>query len=281
MPDVEDVAEPVVEEIAYPLLLAGMREGARADLVVVGEVGEGGIAPASSASTSAGATVDSEWILFAEGVRVGRLTVDSVGAAEQYCPSTPSLSGTVELVPTASAVASVLALPATVASTLPFASLQARTHEYDERVASLTFAQEAIPRLGAPWPEGGVLATRQHIQMFQPLGTPEPTLAATYVVRDRIAMGPPSTGSYALFILSARVGNEFRETFQWYQSTAGEAKRIPRYFGHLDWDADGRGEVLLDVFGADRRWHAALEQGGGGWVRAFESPCGAVASAAR
>lgn len=275
------VEEPPPPEIAQPLLLAGTREDARATLVVVGELRDDALAAATATSISAGAIAGSEWILFSEGVRVGRLIVDTVGAADSFCPSTAALSGTVELVPTASAVERILALPAAEVGATPYEALRPLTHDYDQRVASLTFAQDAIPRVGAPWPQGGVLPTRQDIQVFQPLGAGQPTVAATYVVRDQLTVGPPDAEAYTLFILASRVGGQFRETFEWYQSADSAGKRAPRYFGHLDWDGDGQGEILLDVFGSDRRWHAALESTAEGWTQTFESPCGAGATPAR
>ena len=275
---VEELPPP---EVAQPLLLAGTRTEARADVVVVGEVRDDGLAAATGTSVSEGAVQGSEWILFSEGVRVGRLTVDAVEAADEFCPSTVALSGTVELVPTASAVERVFALPAAEAATAPYEALRPLTHDYDQRVASLTYAQDAIPRLGAAWPQGGVLPTRQDIQTFQPVGAAQPTIAATYVVRDQLTVGAPATGAYTLFILASRVDGQFRETFEWYQASDSLGKQAPRYFGHLDWDGDGQGEVLLDVFGSDRRWHAALEPSAGGWVRTFDSSCGAGATPAR
>ncbi len=274
------VEEPPTREIAQPLLLAGTRDNARATMVVVGEVRDDALTSATAVSISAGAIAGSEWILFSEGVRVGRLIVDGVGAADGFCPSTAALFGTVELVPTASGVERLLALPATAARAAPYEALRPLTHDYDQRVASLTFAQDAIPRVGAPWPPGGVLPTRQDIQTFHPNGATQPTVAATYVVRDQLAVGAPEAGAYALFILASRVGSQFLETFEWYQS-ADSGKRAPRYFGHLDWDSDGQGEVLLDVFGSDHRWHAALEPTAEGWARTFESSCGAGATPAR
>ena len=274
----DEVTAPA--EIAHPLLLAGTREGARATLVVVGELRPEGMSAASTASSAAIAE-GSEWILFAEGARVGRLTADQTGLASEYCATTPTLSGTVELVPGATAVERVLALPAGEFRSTPFTELRPLTHDYDQRVASLNFAQEAIPRLGAPWPEGGVLSTRRDIQAFQPLGTERPTVAATYVVRDQLMIGPPSAGAYALLILASPGDSQYRETFEWYHAAGTGGKQAPQYFSHLDWDGDGAGEILLDVFGSDRRWHAVLEPGEGGWVRAFESSCAAPASSGR
>ena len=275
LPAQEETDEAIPVEVARPLLLAGTREGGRASLVVVGEIGPDGIAPATPTSTAQGAIEGSEWILFSDGVRVGRLTADQVGVADEFCGSATTLAGTVELVPSASAAERVLALSAAEARGAPYGELRPLAHEYEQRVASLGFAQDAIPRLGAPWPAGGVLPTRQDIQAFQPLGTTQPTVAATYLVRDQLAIGPAAPGSYALFILAALAGGEYRETFEWYHAMDAGQKTAPRYFSHLDWDGDGAGEILLDVFGSDRRWYAALEQRDNGWVRTFESSCGA------
>jgi len=270
--------ETAAPETPHPLLLAGTLAGERASLVVVGEVGPSGIAPATAASSAQGATEGSEWILFSDGVRVGRLTVDDVGVAGEFCGSAIALAGTVELVPSAAAAERVLALPAAEARGAPYGTLRPLAHDYAQRVASLGFAQDAIPRVGAPWPEGGVLPTRQDIQAFQPLGTAQPTVAATYLVRDQLMIGPAASGAYALFVLAAPAGGEYRQTFEWYHAAAAGQKTAPRYFSHLDWDGDGAGEILLDVFGSDRRWYAALEQTQNGWVRTFESSCGAGAS---
>jgi hypothetical protein len=208
------------------------------------------------------------------------MTAETVGPAESYCPATPALSGTLELVPSASALERFLALPAAMvdAAHEPHRTLE---DNYDQRVASLTFAQDAVQRLGAEWPDGGVLPTRQDVQAFQPAGTESPTLAASYVYRDGFRIGDPPSGAYALFNMSSRQGGQFRETFQWFQSADSLGKGVPRYFDHLDWDRDGEGEVVLDVFGAERRWHAVLEQTNGGWTRGFESPCGTGTSPAR
>jgi hypothetical protein len=274
----EEAAPP--PEVARPLLLAGTRDDATVTLVVVGELAEGTVVAATPTSIASGATEGSEWILFADGVRVGRMTAESIGPAQTYCPSTPALTGTLELVPSAAALERFLALPA------PEVSVGHEPHRplvdaYDQRVASLTFAQEAIPRLGAQWPDGGVLPTRQDIQAFQPAGTDAPTLAASYVYRDGFTVGDPPAGAYALFNMSSRQGGQFRETFQWFQAADSLGKGVPRYFGHFDWDGDGEGEVLLDVFGSERRWHAVLEQTGDGWTRAFESPCGIATTPVR
>ncbi|MFN0009830.1 MAG: hypothetical protein ACKVXR_18195 [Planctomycetota bacterium] len=277
-PPEEEVAPP--PEVAQPLLLAGTRDDANATLVLVGELRDGAVVPAPATSIDTGVTEGSEWILLAEGVRVGRMTAETIGPAEGFCPATLAVSGTVEIVPSAAAVERFIALPATEVAGVSYEPFRVHENDYDQRVASLTFAQEAIPRLGADWPEGGVLPTRQDLQAFQPTGTGSPTLAGSYVYRDTPSVGDPANGAYALFILAERRGGQFRETFEWYSAADSLGKSVPRYFGHFDLDQDGRGEVILDVFGSERRWHAVLEQTNDGWTRSFVSPCG-IGSPAR
>jgi hypothetical protein len=272
---------PPPPEIARPLLLAGTRDEATGTLVVVGELGDEGIVPATATSLASGAVAESEWILFAEGVRVGRLTAAAVGPAEQFCAATLALTGTVELVPSTGPIERLLALPAAEASGVQHQPLETHEHNYDQRVASLTYAQEAIPRIGVDWPDGGVLPTRQEMYAFQPAGTEFPTFAASYVYRDAARVAAPPTGAYSLLVFAARQGGQFRETFEWFHAADSIGKSVPRYFSHLDVDRDGEGEIVLDVFGADRRWHAVLEQTDGGWTKSFESPCGVAAAPAR
>ncbi len=58
----------------------------------------------------------SEWVLFAQGVRVGRLTASATGLAEDFCVPRPTISGRVELVPNAVSAELLMALPAYAAS---------------------------------------------------------------------------------------------------------------------------------------------------------------------
>lgn len=283
--DTLEVVAPVEDvqpgDVAWPLLLAGERQDAQATLVVVGELRDRALVAATPTSTAAGAAVGSEWILFADGVRVGRMTADRTGTAEGFCGSANTVVGNVELVPGASAVERFLALPVSEAAAVPYGTFRPLAHDYDQRVASLELAQEAIPRVGARWPQDGVLSARQDIQSFQPVGTSAPSVAASFVYRDRLAVGPAEAGAYSLFVVASPAPDAYRRTFEWYQAADSTAKQAPRYFGHLDWNGDGQGEMILDVFGSRARWHAALEQRAGSWERTFESSCGAGASPSR
>ncbi|MDX1645778.1 MAG: hypothetical protein R3304_01445 [Longimicrobiales bacterium] len=281
------VSEPdSVAKVPGPVLLAGRRVGDRAELVVVGEVLSDGLSrfpdpryPRDASRLARLAEPGSEWVLFSEGVRVGRMIADTSGTAEEFCGAGPRISGVVELIPTAAAVERLLAFPAADADGraaepyAPFDPYREHAHTYDQRVASLSIAGEAIARYGEPWPPGGVLGLRAHIQAFQLSDAERPWIAATFVSQDRLGIVSPRPGAYALFVMGRPVEGEYVETFTWYRSVEAEGKGVPRYHDHLDWDGDGADEILLDVFGAERRWFVGLDRQSGMWVRAYEDPC--------
>lgn len=270
-----------VTKVPGPILLAGEREGRRASLVLVGELLADGLNPfpdpafpEDAARLEELSAPGSEWILFSEGVRVGRVFSDTTEPAEEYCGSRVRMSGVVELVPDAAASQRFLAMPAADAGEMTYGPFAQHQHVYDQRVASLSIAGEAIPRYGATWPAGGMLDIRDHIQAFQLRDAAEPWIAATFVNQDQLAIASPGQGAYGLFVIGRPVGTEYVEAFTWYRSVEAQGKGVPRYHDHLDWDDDGAGEILLDVFGANRRWFAALDRQDGQWVRSFEDMCG-------
>ncbi|MDA1102553.1 MAG: hypothetical protein O2956_03065 [Gemmatimonadetes bacterium] len=267
--------------VAGPILLAGTRTGARADFVIVGEVHPGVLRefphPAFPDDTTRLEEVTapgSEWILFSEGVRVGRMVADAVRPAEGFCGARTVLSGFVELVPTASGAERLLALPAESSAQHPYGNYAAIAHDYDQRVATLAVANRAIPANGAAWPPLGVLDARDHIQAFQLIGSQGRSVAATFLHQDELTVASPRQGAYSLFLMSQQVGASYEEGYVWYRSVESEGKGAPRYFDHLDWDGNGSDDILLDVFGPNRRWFAVLSQRDGSWARTFEDPCG-------
>ena len=104
---------------------------------------------------------------------------------------------------------------------------------------------------------------------------------STAPYRDQIGIGSPGQGAYAVFVLGVPTAAGYAEGYTWYRSVDSDGKGVPRYFSHLDWDGDGDGEILLDVFGASRRWFAGLSRRQGEWVRTFQDACGSGSSSGR
>ena len=265
-----------------PILLAGTRSGSQATLTVVGEIQGDAFGAFTSEEDVPGfrdrfvaelLAPGSEWVLFAQGVRVGRLTATATGLAEDFCEPRPTISGTVELVPSAAGVEFVMALPADAASGRAYDPYQAHNHDYDQRVGSLSLASAAIPRVGAAYPPGGVLSARADIRAFQMVDAPAEAIAATFMYRDQLEISTPDAGAYSLFVMGNPSAEGYEPAYVSYRPVDNEGKGAPRYFDHLDWDGDGNEEVLLDVFGSDRRWFSALAQRSGTWVRTSGRSC--------
>jgi len=281
----EPEAETSLPELPRgPILLAGVREGGVATLAVVGEVRGDALEPLPTADQVPGFlerftrtlfAPGAELVLFSEGVRVGRLTVTGTALDSTWCAPRPRVTGVVELAPEAMGATRLLALsdPASRSrSWEPFRSLR---DEYDQRAASISLATQTIPQVGAAWPPS-LVGSRASLDVFRLPEAPGPSVAATFLDRDRLAVAEPGPGAYALLVIGTAENGTYQRSFVGFKR-ADEGKAAPRYFAHLDWDADGDSEILLEVFGAASRWYATLGQRGGAWVQTFQDPCGAPA----
>jgi len=277
--DVAPVETTEATDTRGPILLAGIRDGAEGRFVVVGEVQSGALRPfpdpqfTSDELRIAALTVPgTEWAVFSEGVRVGRLIVESASPAIGFCGSRTAISGIVELVATAANAERLLAMPA-VEVDRPYEEYQNISHVYDQRVATLAIAGDAIPRYGASWPELGTLDAREHIQAFQLRNTPGQSIAATFMADDELEVGRPGRRAYSLFVLGHENDTGYAESYTWFRDAVTDGKAAPRYFDHLDWDGDGSDEILLDVFGNQKRGFAALSRQGDSWIRSYQDDC--------
>jgi hypothetical protein len=281
------VADTVTAEVVLPELPQGPvlfrvdRSAGRASLSPVGEISGDSLLPLSDEADFRDYFVQqrmssgSEFVLFADGTRVGRfLTADSAWVSAETCGAPPVVSGIVELVPSAASTTRFLALPADRGDSFPRDPFSVRTIDQGTRVTAANIAGTVIMDAGTRWPPSMARA-RGDVQLLG-MGTDEPALiAATYLYEDQMAISPPGTGAYSFFYLAEDRGVGHRFSYYWLRNAQDEGKGAARYFGHMDWDGDGTVEVLLEVLGAAERWHAALERTVDGWDRSYEDPCGA------
>jgi len=265
-----------------PILLAGARSGASATLTVVGELQSDAVVDFPSEEEAPGyrdrfasrlLAQGSEFILFSEGVRVGRLVAEATGVDDRFCVPRPTVSGTIELVPSATNATQFLALPAGPATDRTYEGHRPLDHTYEQRVASNRLARELIPRVGALWPPS-VLEIRADMQAFQFQGAAGPSIAASFIYRDGLSVEAAPDAAYSIFFLGEMAGADYRASYVWYRPVGAEGKGAPRFFDHLDLDGDGDAEVLLDVFGQNSRWFASLARRNGAWTTAFQDSCG-------
>jgi hypothetical protein len=218
----------------------------------------------------------SEFVLFAEGVRVGSVTVQSVETDNTFCVPRPSASGIVELIPEALGETRFLALPRSYASGFSWRPYVPVEMDRDQRDATLSLPSAVLARLGAEQPSD-FLNTRFHMQAFQPAGEGPAMFAVTHLIRDRLQIERPPPTASSLFLLGVPGQTGYQAGFVWHRQVARQGKGAPYFFEQLDWDGDGQTEVLLMVLGERQRWTAAVDQRGGQWTLVHEDPCGAAA----
>jgi len=269
-----------------PLLYAGSRQGDSAWVVPVGELRDGALQPLPQGPDGEEITErilasrlrpGQELTLFSEGARVGTLVVGEGAPAQGYCSSRPRAMGHLELIPGAAAAQDFLALEKAFGRSRPVKPFRPLRDQYDQRVASLSLATTAVPRVGAPWPPS-LLDIRQDLRVFQLQAGEDPAVMATFLYQDRMSVGPAPGASYSLLVLGEPTPSsgdaEFDLAYAWFRPVGAEGKGAPRFFSHMDWDGDGEAEILLEVLGAETRWWAALDRDGGRWTLAFQDPCG-------
>lgn len=221
----------------------------------------------------------SRFTLFAEGTRVGTVTVDSIGSQRGRCGPVPVASGIVELIPAALGSERFVALPEGVGLPQTHEPYRAQEHTYDQRVAGLGLASEATTRSGAAWP-GSVLETRADFQAVPLDGDRTGAIAGTFLFQDALRVGPSLTqAAYSIFLVGTGGPTNYDMSFLSYRPVAN-GKAAMRFFEQADWDADGQSEFLVEVFGEEARWFMALDRRAGSWTRIHEPVCTAAAGGA-
>ncbi len=276
------------EELAIPqvgpLLYAAVRSGDSATVTPVGELVEGELRelPGGEVGEAVGREIianrlqpGAELTLFQAGVRIGSLVVTNPGGlSDVYCTPRPSASGKLELIPGATDAQRFLALEKPRGRQWPFAPYRPETLRPGDRSASLDLGAAALTESGARWPSS-LSGIRQDLQALRLPGREEALLTATFLFQDQLAVAPSPEDAYALMVIGEPEDGRHALAYTWYRPVQARGKGAPLPFGHFDWDRDGTDELLLEVFGADARWWAALGQAAdGSWHLEYENGCG-------
>ena len=267
-----------------PVLYEATRDSSGVHLVPVGEIEGDSLDPFRDEKSAPGyrgafareqMAAGTRFTLFSAGVRVGTFTARVVGTDESFCTPRPSAEGVVELVPGAADATHFLALPERFTDSTAYAPYQPLETDRVQRAAGIGLAAEVIPQIGATWPSSMVEA-RADMQGFQQADGAA-AVSTTFVFRDQVKIQPAEPRSYSLYLLATLEGEQYQTAYVWYREAGREGKGVPRYFQHLDWNGDGRTEILLEVLGERHRWNAVVQRRGNAWTRTFEDPCGAAA----
>jgi hypothetical protein len=265
-----------------PVLYMAERDSAGVKLTPVGEILSDSLAPFPSDVQAPGYRArfvrellprGAEFVLFANGVRVGGFTVQSVETDNSFCVARPTARGVVEMIPEAMEATRFLALPREHARSYAWGAYEQVEMEREQRDASLSLPAAVLGELMAER-SANIIDMRWDARAFRPNGSGPAWIAATYLFRDRLRVERPPPTAYSLFLLGVPGPNGYQTAYFWHRPVAQDGKGAARLFEQIDWSGDGQTDVLLEVLGEERRWTAALQQRGGTWVRVFEDPCG-------
>jgi len=218
-----------------------------------------------------------EFTLFAEGVRVGSASVESVGEDASFCTARPTATGIAEVVPTAAAADRFLALRSDPARGRPYGPYERLEDSFQQRTASVEHQIAALRRHGARFPQGDVVNFRVDMRAIRLGGEGAEAFTATFVNLDVPRIAPADSAAHSTFLLGIEQGAGYRAAYDWQRSVADDGKGVPLFWEQMDWDGDGSTEILLDVVGEESHWSAAIGLRGGQWQRIFEDPCGIIA----
>jgi len=265
------------------LLLVGESVVGGIRLEVVGEVRGDSLFPVPSEAEAPGISTvlgrsalasGTNWALFSDGAVVGIMVADSLVGPGSECSGLPRLIGTPLVVDGAWERGRVIARPMRLEAAGVLRTNEVMAHNYDQRVASLSFARQAIFAENAPFPEEGVLPARKEIGLVRLNGRgAAPFLVATFAIRDSVAMVPSVENAYSVFVMGSQRGESFYRAYSRLRRTE-DGKGVMRYLDRVDLGQDGRDEVLTEVIGEDSHWFALISEQAGEWQLAFETPCG-------
>lgn len=210
-----------------------------------------------------------ELTLFAEGSRAGTALVSEAAEPDPQCLSQPRFLAGAELRRDLGDRTTFLALPRSDVHR-EHGVVQPPAPVREVRAASLSLAGNIISEAGAVWPPS-ILGIRRDIRLFE--GEAGLAVAASFLYRDRLDTSPPPAGSYSIFVMGEERPDSVHSTYSDFHRSGTDGKLAPRFLGQLDWDGDGRDEVVLELLSDARRGFRLLERTDDGFVNALEVTC--------
>lgn len=254
--------------------------GTRAVIRPVAEIGQGTLHPLRPIDPERYAArfitrffpQGSRFTLFRHGRDVGSLTVDATDlAGPGMCRELPVARGRVN-VPAGERAGEYLAL----ARGLPSETrdIPPRQPELDRRMRILApvLAEALLESRGARLPQSWTDATAQ-LEAFPVPGTADGAFAATFLVDDTLGPGLDAAGSSLFFVAVPEAQVGYDTVFVRYADYSARGKGAPRLIDYLDWDNDGRPDLLLQVYDTAQSWFEAVGGRDGRWRLTLRDRC--------
>ena len=207
--------------------------------------------------------------VFRRGARVGTFVVQGAGPVTRC--GVPTATGSVTLVAAAADVGEFLAFrhglaPEVRGEYVPL-QITGSIRTYASIVAEKLVLQNGLPRPRS-WP-----GAQRDLQAVQIEAGANPEMAATYLVGDSLATGPGDPRGYSIFYLADyETRRGYQPIYSEVRNYAQTGKAAPRLVDYLDWNGDGRQNVLIQLYGPDQSTYEAVGQGARGtWEKQWEA----------
>ena len=229
-----------------------------------------GVSPQAFEDRFRRAVMDStmQFVLFRRGAEVGTLTVQGRGAITPC--GVPTGVGQLSTVAAAAGEREFLAFrkglaPDVIGEYMP-PQVEGTIQRYASLVAERLVLQNGLQRPRS-WP-----GAQRDLQALDLVRGGQAEMAATYLSGDNLGIGPAQPEAWSVFYVAdyqQRAG--YTPVYTEVRDYSKTGKGAPKVVDHLNWNAAGGSEILVQVFGQRESWYEAVSRDRGTWRKAWEA----------
>jgi hypothetical protein len=212
--------------------------------------------------------VGAQFDVFRRGARVGTFVAQRIGPVTPC--GVPTVLGNVTVVAAAVEAGEYLAfrqgLAPTVRGEFTLPQVTGSIRTYASIVAERLILAAGLPRPRS-WP--GAQRDLQPIEVM-PGGHPE--MAATYLVGDDLAVGPPQAaeGYSVFYIADYETRRGYMPVYSEVRDYRRTGKAAPRLVDYVNLDDGDSPEIVVQVYGRNQSWYDVLALRNGEWAKVLE-----------
>ncbi len=281
---------PLLPVRTPPLLYMVERNGTAATLLPIAAIEGDGFAPLPRPDETPDLVerfplerweAGTEFLLLDRARRAGTFIADgTVRVHEETCEIRPMGAGRLELRPEAQGSGRFLAVRKDDLVRAGLADLgMAPPGDWPTYAGATELRNQAqavarftLQRAGIPWPPSIPEFTKD--QRGVSLAGDEVGVAGAFVFGGELEEGRVPVSGFGLFVLARPTEASGWEPIWIWHQTVRQGKAFPRLLAEGGMRPGGNPELLLEVFGEDRRWLAILGETEGEWRLLYRDPCG-------